>query len=434
MLIPFLGRSGQKALLDSTVLVIGAGGIGSSLLMYLAASGVSLTIVDHDTVDISNLHRQVIHDTASAGLNKAISATQRLSALNPSGSYLAITDKLSCANALELVSCHSLVVDCTDNIDARYIINDACVLANKPWVTASAIGMEAQVHVIVPYKTACYRCLHADISVAESCRSCSNVGILGPVAGMVGCLQAIEVIKLLAANSVQSALISSSSMPSSLMDKQVYYDGYASDYMSLTLPPRHPQCTVCGDLPSMHTLADTEAFLNDTRAHVQQCVSEHIGSLAEGYEVSPQTYHQLYHADSKVHVILDVRPAVQFDLLRLQLPGLVLMPSLTQDSIASSARYMVNIPFAQFQALRTLPSSAVLATAPVVCALQQLLASIQQACQQEAVVYVLCRRGVDSKIITRVLRDQVQLPYQVFNLTGGCVAWSEQVDEGFPVY
>eukprot|EP01031_Cornospumella_fuschlensis_P032120 gene32120-38843_t len=433
MLLPFLGRPGQQLLLESKVLVVGAGGIGSSLLMYLAASGVNLTIVDHDTVDVSNLHRQIIHDTASEGQNKAVSATQRLGSINPSGRYLAISEKFTCTNALDLVSDHSLVVDCTDNTDARYIINDACVLANKPWITASAIGLEAQVHVIIPRVTACYRCLHPEISVTESCRSCSNVGILGPVAGMIGCLQAIEVLKFISSHQPQP-IASSSLKPTGLVDKQLYYDGYASEFISLGLPRRSTQCAVCGDSPSIFNLSDTHVFLDSTSKHVLQCVSEHIGTLEETYEVSPRAYKQYYEEDPKTHIILDVRPALQFDLLHLRLPGLVKVASLTSDNATSvaSTRYILNIPFPQFQALRSLYTPDI-ETSPVVTSLRQFLANIQGTGKQP-VIYALCRRGVDSKIVTRVLRNQVMLEFPVFNITGGYVAWSEQVDDSFPVY
>jgi rhodanese-related sulfurtransferase len=168
-------------------------------------------------------------------------------------------------------------------------------------------------------------------------------------------------------------------------------------------------------------------------------VIEHIGSLEEQYEISPKRYYELhYRQDEEVHVILDVRPALQFDLVHLNLPGLVYIPdsssiSSVKGSDLKSRRYLLNISCSLFLALRRLSYEDICA-ATVVTNLLQVLSDIKASCAVGVKVFLMCRRGVDSKIVTRFLIDQARLPYQVYNLTGGCVAWHNEVDAKFPLY
>ena len=208
------GVVGQTKLLSSSILVVGAGGIGSSLLLYLAASGVGhVTIVDYDAVERTNLHRQIIHrdvdssngDGRGAGKNKARSAKAAMLALNPTLSVTALDTTMDGDNIMELVSRHDVAVDASDNPRTRYLLNDACILSDTPLVSGSAVGTEGQL-TVYNYRTsddddegrdACYRCLYPNPNHAEGCKSCSDNGVLGPVPGLIGVLQAVEVLKII---------------------------------------------------------------------------------------------------------------------------------------------------------------------------------------------------------------------------------------------
>jgi adenylyltransferase/sulfurtransferase len=192
------GVEGQLKLLKAKVLVVGAGGIGSSLILYLAAGGVGqLTLVDFDEVDISNLHRQVIHKACDVGMNKSESARNAVMALNPSICCEIVKIPLTYSNALELVQRHDVVVDASDNPQTRYVINDACVIGAIPLVSGSAMGTEGQLTVYNYKGGPCYRCLYPKVNATEGCKSCADNGVLGPVPGVIGVLQAMEIIKII---------------------------------------------------------------------------------------------------------------------------------------------------------------------------------------------------------------------------------------------
>jgi adenylyltransferase and sulfurtransferase len=192
------GVHGQLALQNAKVLIVGAGGIGSTVILYLAACGVGhLSIVDFDQVDVSNLHRQVIHKTSRIGQNKAESARCAVYQLNPTIACSTVEEPLTESNALTLVSGHDCIVDASDNPQTRYLINDACVLSGKPLVSGSAMGMEGQLTVYNYQGGPCYRCLYPKPNAVEGSKSCADNGVLGPVPGLIGLLQTIETIKIL---------------------------------------------------------------------------------------------------------------------------------------------------------------------------------------------------------------------------------------------
>lgn len=181
MLIPQIGMSGQCSLHNHSVLVVGAGGIGSTVLLYLAGAGIGhIHIVDHDVVEASNLHRQIIHASTPV-MSKTQSAIERMRILNPTIKVTGSECRISANNATDLIADYDVVIDATDNIHARYTINDACVLLGKPLISGSAIGLEGQLFVIMPGKSPCYRCLYPHINVTDLCKSCSNSGVLGRI-------------------------------------------------------------------------------------------------------------------------------------------------------------------------------------------------------------------------------------------------------------
>ena len=198
ILLPEIDISGQEILLNSRVIIIGLGGLGAPVAMYLAAAGIgTLTLVDFDTVDLSNLQRQIIHSTNNIGLSKVVSAKQALQSINPEINYRIIDEELS-QKALDAeIEQHDIVVDCTDNFSTRFAINQSCVNTSIPLVSGAVIRMEGQVTTFDYRKEnqACYQCLYAEEGEMED--TCSTTGVLAPVAGIVGSIQATEVLKLL---------------------------------------------------------------------------------------------------------------------------------------------------------------------------------------------------------------------------------------------
>jgi molybdopterin/thiamine biosynthesis adenylyltransferase len=168
MLVPSMGRVAQAQFKASSVIIVGGGGIGSTVALYLAGAGIGkIEVVDFDVVEIGNLHRQIIHDTSKQGMHKAESAADRLRALNPTIEVIGRVAQLDASNIAEIIRDYDIVIDATDNFSARYIINDACVLSRKPLISGSAVGMEGQITVIKPFETPCYRCIYPQPSLSE---------------------------------------------------------------------------------------------------------------------------------------------------------------------------------------------------------------------------------------------------------------------------
>jgi molybdopterin-synthase adenylyltransferase len=245
IIVPGVGGAGQQRLKDAKVLVIGAGGLGSPSLLYLAAAGVGrIGVVDADSVDVTNLQRQVAHATADIGRNKAESAAETMSAINPLIDVDVHPVRIAPENALDLIGDYDLVLDGTDNFPTRYLINDACVMLQRPLVTAAILRYSGQIMVVQPGSTACYRCVFPEPPPAGSVPSCSQAGILGPVAGVMGSLQALEAIKVLigADETIAGRFIA------------IDFRTLENQVMELC---RNEQCAVCGDKPSITELHQT---------------------------------------------------------------------------------------------------------------------------------------------------------------------------------
>ena len=240
IILPEIGGAGQAALLQSRVLVIGAGGLGSALLLYLAAAGIgTLGVVDDDAVDLSNLQRQIIHDTGKIGTAKVASAAERIEALNPDVTVESHAVRLTADNAADLVSRYDMVADGSDNFVTRYVVNDACVLAGKPLISAAILRFEGQLATFVAGgvgDTPCYRCLYPAPPPDDMVPSCGQAGVLGALAGVMGSLQAIEVIKQLLG------------LGNGLAGRLLLYDALGHGFRTLSVK-RDPDCALCGELP-----------------------------------------------------------------------------------------------------------------------------------------------------------------------------------------
>lgn len=239
LLLPEVGEAGQLKLLNSKVLLVGAGGLGSPSAYYLAAAGVgTLGIVDHDVVDRSNLQRQILHNESRVGVSKAQSAKQTLEALNPKVNVIAHETHLSSDNVEEILGAYDVVVDGTDNLPTRYLINDACVRLGKPNIHAAIYRFEGQLTVFWPgyekQRTGCYRCMFPEPPPPEFAPSCSETGVLGVLPGVLGTLQAVETIKVLLG------------IGEPLVGRMLYYDALKASVSEWKLP-RRKQCPTCGD-------------------------------------------------------------------------------------------------------------------------------------------------------------------------------------------
>ena len=198
ILLPELDFEGQEALIASHVLIIGLGGLGSPVLQYLSAAGVGqLTLVDHDVVELSNVQRQICHGTLDVGLDKVESAKQEAQRINPNVTVHCYSQKADQALLDELLPQVNLVIDCSDNFAIRYLLNDACITHETPWVSGAAVGLQGQVICFDPKQAElpCYRCLYP--KAGDDQRNCANSGILAPVVGVIGCMQATEALKIL---------------------------------------------------------------------------------------------------------------------------------------------------------------------------------------------------------------------------------------------
>lgn len=198
IILPSWGIEAQEKIKASRVLVVGAGGLGCPVLSYLAATGVgTITIIDYDVVEVSNLQRQVIYDMADVGMNKAVAASEKLKGFNPLINIIAIGKAIDSSNALEIIAGCDVVVDATDNFETRYLINDACIILNKPFVFASILGFEGQVSTFNYKEGPTYRCLYPEPPAKENAPNCNDNGVIGTLAGIVGCIQANEVLKII---------------------------------------------------------------------------------------------------------------------------------------------------------------------------------------------------------------------------------------------
>lgn len=253
LILPEVGMSGQKKICSTSVLCIGAGGLGSPIAMYLAAAGIGkLGVVDFDTVDFSNLQRQLLHGTGDVGRSKAESAKETINDLNPNVEVVIHNTRLTSENALEIVGQYDIVVDGTDNFPTRYLTNDACVLLRKPNVYGSIFRFEGQASVFAPHLGGpCYRCLYPEPPPPGMVPSCAEGGVLGVLPGIIGCIQATEILKLALGKG------------SSLTGRLLLFNALDMKFKELKLR-RDPQCPICGEKPSITKLIDYEQFCGIT--------------------------------------------------------------------------------------------------------------------------------------------------------------------------
>ena len=370
--LPDIGLDGQRRLKAARVLCIGAGGLGSPAMMYLAAAGVgTIGLVDEDAVDLSNLQRQIIHGTSDVGRPKLASAADRLRDINPHVRLETHEVTFSAGNALELVTSYDVIVDGTDNFPTRYLVNDACVLAGRPNAYGSISRFEGQASVFAMPDGPCYRCLHPEPPPPGLIPSCAEGGVLGVLPGIIGTIQATEAVKLILG------------IGEPLVGRFLLYDALRMQFRVIRLP-KDPDCPVCGNHP---TIRELRAYYDASRCAPAQ--PQRTPMAASGATEGDMTVAELKARIDRgdAPLIVDVREPAEFEICRI--PGAVLIP------------------------LHQLPSR-----------LTELDASKE--------IVLQCKVGGRSASATAFLRRAGFA--RARNLTGGILAWIDQVDPSQPKY
>jgi sulfur-carrier protein adenylyltransferase/sulfurtransferase len=303
LIIPDVAMAGQKRLKNARVLAIGAGGLGSPTLMYLAAAGVgTLGVVDYDTVDESNLQRQIIHGQSDIGRSKAQSARDSIHEINPLVKVVLHEERLDNDNVFEIFNQYDLIVDGTDNFATRYLVNDACVLLGKPYVWGSIYRFDGQASVFWAENGPCYRCLYPEPPPPGMVPSCAEGGVLGVLCASIGSIQATEAIKLL------------TGIGESLIGRLMIYDALEMSYRTVKIR-KDPECPICGKNPSITELIDYETFCG--------AVSEEAMNAAQGSTIVPRELKK-WIDDGENIFLVDVREPAEFEIVSI--PGATLIP------------------------------------------------------------------------------------------------------------
>ncbi|MFY9232346.1 MAG: adenylyltransferase/sulfurtransferase MoeZ [Candidatus Nanopelagicales bacterium] len=307
LIIPDVGMSGQKRLKNAKVLCVGAGGLGSPSLMYLAAAGVgTLGIVEFDVVDESNLQRQIIHGQSDIGRPKAESARDSVLEINPYVQVNLHGERLDSSNVMELFSQYDLIVDGTDNFATRYLVNDACVLLNKPYVWGSIYRFDGQASVFWAEQGPCYRCLYPEPPPPGMVPSCAEGGVLGVLCASIGSIQVNEAIKLI------------TGIGETLLGRLMIYDALEMTYRQVKIR-KDPQCAVCGENPTVTELIDYEAFCGT--------ISDEAAEAARDSTITALQLKEMLdarEAGEEDFILIDVREPNEFEIVSID--GAVLIP------------------------------------------------------------------------------------------------------------
>jgi len=373
--LPEFGKEGQEKLKNASVLLVGAGGLGSPAATYLAAAGVGrIGLVDFDTVEASNLQRQILYGTGDVGRPKLEAAAERLKDLNPHVEIERHELRLTSDNALDVIDDYDVVADGTDNFPTRYLVNDACVMTGTPNVYASIFRFEGQVSVFATEDGPCYRCLYEEPPPPGLVPSCAEGGVLGILPGFIGTLQATEVIKLLA------------DIGEPLVGRLLMVDALEMDFRTVNVPT-NPDCPVCGEDPSVTELIDYEAFCGIPQDEPSpNGTADDVPDDAVP-EISVHDLKQRRDAGDAPFV-LDVREPYEAEIA-----------SIDADQL---------IPVDQ---------------------LEERLHELEAETGEEVVVH--CRSGGRSAKATKLLREK---GYDASNLAGGVLAWSDEIDPDVPQY
>jgi len=374
LILPQIGMRGQQKLKDSSVLLVGAGGLGSSLAIYLAAAGVGrIGLIDFDRVDLSNLQRQILYTTQDVGEEKSSAAAKKLSAMNPLVDLDIYSERLTSENALEIIAKYDIVADGTDNFPTRYLVNDACILLDKSNVFGSVSQFEGRVSVFRKGRGPCYRCLFPTPPEPGQVQNCAQAGILGVLPGLIGVLQATEIIKILAG------------IGKTLTGRLLMVDALDMHFDEINIR-QNSSCPICGEAPTINGLIDYEEFCHVAEKPKPRHTSETNGPFAEE-QISPHALQQALQEGKQEIIILDVRESLETEICKIE-------PSL-------------NIP------------------------IDELFARKDELAEDKVIV-VVCKFGEQSQLAVDLLKS---IGFNgVYNLEGGLERWAREVDDNMPQY
>lgn len=411
LMLKGIGPSGQERIRDIRVLIVGAGGLGCPLALYLAGAGVgTIGVVDHDTVSVDNLHRQIAHDEQRVGQPKAQSLKESMLKLNSKVNVAVHQVLLTSKNALHIFHDYDIVSDCSDNVATRYLINDACVLTGKPLVSGSALGWEGQLTVYNNGpKCPCYRCIFPDPPRPEMVTSCSEGGVLGPIVGVIGSMQALEVLKI--------AVTGKSSYAGNLW----LFDGFDGKTKTISLREKMTACAICSAKPRITELQDYEKFCGSGPNNKIRS----LDLLPAEHRISASDYANEYRHCAKASstILLDVRPQNEFEICHLpeaknfpldELKGMNIEAVVEQ---LNSKKTMDGETMGKGGKAKTAPTNG-----------------------ERINVIVCCHRGNDSQLATQLLRERLNgiglldRRFTVRDIVGGLESWALEVDDTFARY
>jgi molybdopterin/thiamine biosynthesis adenylyltransferase/rhodanese-related sulfurtransferase len=398
LIMPEFGIEGQRRLKASSILLIGTGGLGSPLALYLAAAGVGrLGLVDYDIVDESNLQRQVIHGQSTVGVLKVESAKQRLLDLNPFLQVDTYNVPLTSDNALEILAPYDVIIDGTDNFPTRYLVNDACVKLGKPNVYGSILRFEGQLSVFYAKEGPCYRCMFPEPPPPGLVPNCAEAGVLGVLPGIIGTMQATEGIKLL------------TGIGEPMIGRMLLYDALEMSFTTIKIR-KNPNCPVCGIPAEQVELIDYEQFCgvpahDHSPAAVTLSSNGHTSNGADAPvpQITAREMKARWDAGEDLFVV-DVRNPEEFEIAVL--PDTLKIP-----------KPQIQLALEDIQAGRRRLEETVIAEIP-----------------RDREVIIHCRSGKRSTDVIYMLRELGYSPEKLINMEGGILDWSKTVDPTVPMY
>ncbi|CAL7946144.1 unnamed protein product [Xylocopa violacea] len=377
--LPEIGVKGQIKLKNSAILIVGAGGLGCPAALYLASAGVGhIGIIDYDDVEINNLHRQLLYAEINIGTPKVNAAVESLNRLNSDIKITPYKIQLDSTNALEIIKCYDVVIDATDNVATRYLLNDACVLSKKPLVSGSALRFEGHLSVF-NYNGPCYRCIFPIPPPPETVTNCGDGGVFGPAVGTIGVLQALEALKIVLG------------LPRVLSGQLLLFDGLETKFRNISLRAKNANCVVCGEHSTIHKLIDYEQFCG-AKANDKD---PKLNLLKKEERISVEEYNTALKSNTKAHVLIDVRSPEEFEICHLT--------------------NSINIPLSDIN------------NNEKISIIKNKIQEIQEQ-HNETSLYVMCRRGNDSQKAVRSLQKTFSdSNLDIKDIIGGIHAWIKLV-------
>lgn len=385
IIVPGVGISGQYALKNASVLIVGVGGLGCPAAMYLCSAGIGeIGLIDYDDVEVSNLPRQILHPENNVGLSKVDSAENELKRMNRDCRITKYKTLINSKNALDIIVKYDVIIDASDNVPTRYLLNDACILSKRPLVSGSALQLEGQLIVYNYRNSCCYRCLFPQPPPPSTVNNCSDSGILGPVCGTIGVLQALQVIKII------------TDAEGVLYNTMLLFDAIETTFRRVKLRSKRANCEICGTSPKLSQLIDYEHFCqapaNDK--------GKQLNILKDDERIDVDELKRIIEKKLP-HLLIDTRKHVEYEMCHI--------PN------------SVNIPLSQLDKVDGMNE------------LIDRINTMKKAAPHIDVIFI-CRRGNDSQIATRMVKDIIEIETDVKDVRGGLNAWSEYIDPTFPIY